>query len=85
MQHGYLKLIIGPMFSGKTTALIDIYNNIKNKSSAIVINHASDKRYTDKNELVSHDTESIPCFNFSQISVAQNTPWRPCPCLAAPR
>ena len=67
MQNGYLKLIIGPMFSGKTTALIDIYNNIKNKSTAIVINHASDKRYTDKDELVSHDTHSIPCFNFNQI------------------
>lgn len=67
MQQGYLKLIIGPMFSGKTTSLIDIYNNIQNKSTTIVINHASDKRYTDKNEMMSHDLQGIPCFNFNQI------------------
>jgi|SRR6056300_1270937 len=65
--NGYLKIIIGPMFSGKTSSLIDIYKKIDNNSQAIVINHSSDKRYTDKNELVSHDGIKIPCFNFNKI------------------
>ena len=66
-MNGYLKLIIGPMFSGKTSSLIDIYNNIDNQSQAIVINHVSDNRYTDKNELISHDGTKIPCYNFNKI------------------
>lgn len=67
MSNGYLKLIVGPMFSGKTTELINVYKNIPNKSIAIVINHSSDKRYTDKNEMMSHDLQGIPCYNFNEI------------------
>ena len=29
MSNGYLKLIVGPMFSGKTTELINVYKNIQ--------------------------------------------------------
>ena len=31
MQTGYLELIVGPMFSGKTTRLIEIYNKYQKK------------------------------------------------------
>ena len=61
------------MFSGKTSALIDIYNNnIYNHAQALVINHVSDKRYTDKDELVSHDGIKIPCCNFNKLSEMYN-------------
>jgi thymidine kinase len=66
MDKGYLKIIVGPMFSGKTTNLINTYNNII-KKDAIVINHISDDRYTKNNELVSHDGEKIPCYNFKNL------------------
>lgn len=72
MSNGYLKLIIGPMFSGKTSALIDIYKSLTNHSQALVINHVSDKRYTDKDELVSHDGVKIPCLNFNKLSDMYN-------------
>ena len=49
-----LELIIGPMFSGKTTLLIKRYNDIKLNNTddkILVINHIIDsKRYTNINE-----------------------------------
>tara|TARA_B100002019_G_C21090885_1_gene508580 strand:- start:22 stop:558 length:537 start_codon:yes stop_codon:yes gene_type:complete len=66
MDNGYLKIIVGPMFSGKTTHIINTYKTL-NKDQAIVINHISDDRYTKSNELVSHDGEKIPCYNFTNL------------------
>ena len=66
MDKGYLKIIVGPMFSGKTTNLINTYNKVI-KENTIVINHISDDRYTESNELVSHDGDKIPCYNFTNL------------------
>lgn len=65
MKNGYLELILGPMFSGKTSYLIDKYNTLKNKYdkhniNILVINFELDKRYSDSC-LVNHDNISIPC------------------------
>jgi thymidine kinase len=59
---GYLEIIKGPMFSGKTTRLLDIHKkyafcDIK----TLVINYANDTRYSDSC-LSSHDKIMIPCF-----------------------
>jgi len=64
---GYLELIIGPMFSGKTSRLVEIYNqcnfcNIK----VAAINHSIDNRYDD--ELLStHDKVKIPCIKTEKL------------------
>ena len=60
---GYLKIILGPMFSGKTSELFKIYKQLQFLDiNCIVINHSSDTRYSDNhNELVSHDNIKIPC------------------------
>lgn len=59
---GYLELIVGPMFSGKTTRLIEIYEQCKFCNiSVIVINHVLDSRYNDGNILASHNQVNIPC------------------------
>ena len=63
---GFLKLIIGPMYSGKTTKIITIYNKLKQKNP-IVINYYEDKRYDDK-LLSSHDKVKIPCIQLKNIS-----------------
>ena len=65
---GFLKLIIGPMYSGKTTAIINIYKSLicENKSN-IVINYIDDKRYDDK-LLSSHDKVKIPCLQMRNIT-----------------
>lgn len=60
-QEGYLELILGPMFSGKTTQIIQKYNNYTYiGKTVIVINYAEDKRYHDT-MLSTHDRKMIPC------------------------
>lgn len=60
-SNGYLELILGPMKSGKTSKLIEIYKQYKYCNVSIcVINHILDKRYSDC-EVVSHDGIKIPC------------------------
>lgn len=64
---GSLHLILGPMFSGKTTRLIQIYNsrNYIGKKVA-VINFSEDTRY-DLKMLSTHDTVMIPCIQCTKI------------------
>ena len=58
---GYLELIIGPMFSGKTTRLIELYHTYKNQGkNVMVINYSADKRYHES-MLSTHDRVMIPC------------------------
>lgn len=60
-KDGYLELILGPMFSGKTTRLIQHYKAYKFIDKKIaVINYALDTRYSD-NMLCSHDLIKVPC------------------------
>jgi thymidine kinase len=62
-NEGYLELIIGPMFSGKTTSLYKIYNECKvSNVPVLVINHSFDDRYDTNNSLVyTHDKLNMPC------------------------
>ena len=67
-MESYLELIIGPMFSGKTSKLLDIYKqcmfcNIK----TIIVNHEIDKRYHDT-MVSSHDKVLAPCTQTSRLS-----------------
>jgi thymidine kinase len=60
-KGGYLGLILGPMFSGKTTRLIQIYKtHTYIKKRVCVINYAADTRYSDT-KLSTHDKIMIPC------------------------
>lgn len=64
---GYLELFIGPMFSGKTSKLLEIYKqNIFCKIPIIVINHSSDIRYH-KTDLSTHDKIMIPCIQTTHL------------------
>jgi len=67
MSIGYLELIIGPMFSGKTTSLMNIYDrNILLGKSVCVINYSGDTRYHDS-MLSTHDKRMIPCTFASKL------------------
>jgi thymidine kinase len=61
IKSAYLEIIIGSMFSGKTSRLVEIYKQCKFCNIAVaVINHSMDNRYDD--ELLStHDKIKIPC------------------------
>jgi thymidine kinase len=66
-MSGYLELFIGPMFSGKTSKLLEIYKqNIFCKIPIIVINHSSDTRYH-KTHLSTHDKIMIPCIQTTNL------------------
>ncbi len=67
LSSGYLEIILGSMYSGKSTRLVEIYNqcNFCNISIA-VINHSIDNRYDD--ELMStHDKIKIPCIKTERL------------------
>jgi thymidine kinase len=63
----YLEIIVGSMFSQKTSKLVDIYKkcnfcNIR----VVVLNHSIDNRYDD--ELMStHDKVKIPCIKAERL------------------
>lgn len=64
--NGYLELILGPMFSGKTSKLIEIYKQYAFCGmDTLVINHSHDIRYdksdTIDKKLYTHDHQYMPC------------------------
>ena len=68
MNSGYLNLILGPMFSGKTTYLINQYFTHHLASRLLVINHKSDTRYTTELYMVAHNGIKIPCVLVNSLS-----------------
>ena len=67
---GKIELILGPMFSGKSTRLIETIRKCvyKNKKT-IMIKFIDDQRYTKKSEVVTHDQikyDSIDCKNLTE-------------------
>jgi len=66
-----LKIIIGPMFSGKTSELIRLYQKSYSKKK-IIINHSSDKRYTNIPSITSHDLVSLPATSIEQLTEILN-------------
>jgi thymidine kinase len=74
---GFLTIIIGPMYSGKTEKLIDLYNEIKfikqNDNSYIecsekllAINYDKDTRYG-VNKIISHNKKEIDCISINNL------------------
>ncbi len=65
---GYLEIIKGPMFSGKTTRLLDIHKKYSFCGiKTMVINYANDNRYSE-DLLSSHDKVMIPCIKALKLS-----------------
>ena len=66
-NEGKIVLILGPMFSGKSTRLIEIIRKYTFKAKkTIMIKYFGDQRYSDKSEVVTHDLvkyDSIDCKN----------------------
>lgn len=67
-QNFSLILITGPMFAGKSSAIIDMICSIKKEKNAKIeiFKHAFDNRYDEKNDtaegnIKSHDGKIFPC------------------------
>ena len=55
-EGGKITIIVGPMFSGKSTKLMKHINICRlQKRSTIVVKFDMDKRYSNENKLVTHD------------------------------
>ena len=64
---GYLEVILGPMFSGKTTYLVELYNKYKQlDKNVIAVNFVNDTRYHDT-MLSTHDKVMIPCIQCNHL------------------
>jgi len=62
-----ITLIYGPMFSGKTTKLIELYREtIAKNRKCIAINYELDTRYG-KNKIISHDGLAIDCYSITDL------------------
>ena len=69
---GHLELFVGPMYSGKTSKLLDLYKKYTFCNiPTLVINYAEDKRYSDT-MLSNHNKEMIPCINVYTLSAINN-------------
>lgn len=69
----YLEIIIGPMFSGKTSKLLEVYKQCKFCDiSVVIINYDLDKRYHDT-MVSSHDKIMAPCVQANKLKdIIQN-------------
>jgi thymidine kinase len=66
---GHLSLYIGPMFSGKTSRILDLYKKYKYCGVIpLVINYMDDNRYSDEDMLSTHDLKMIPCTRANTLS-----------------
>ena len=67
-NSGYLELILGPMYSGKTSKILELYKQFKFCNiSVVVINHSLDTRYHDT-LLSNHDKLMIPCIQTNTLN-----------------
>jgi len=65
---GYLELFIGPMFSGKTSKVLEIYKQcIFCNIPVIIINHSIDTRYHES-MISTHDKLMAPCFQITTLN-----------------
>jgi len=65
-NNGYLNLIIGPMFSGKSTRLIHYIRKYKTLAfKMMVIKPSIDNRYTESNEICTHNLEKESCIMYT--------------------
>lgn len=60
---GYLGLVCGPMFSGKTSLLASWYHKLQRIAHVptLILNHASDVRFSSEQDICTHDGRAVPC------------------------
>ena len=64
-----ITLIYGPMFSGKTTKLLELYNNnvsLYGQEKCVALNYKLDTRYG-INQIITHDGKKIDCISLINI------------------
>jgi thymidine kinase len=78
MSHtGYLEIVVGPMYSGKTSYLVELYKKYKYIGKKIMcLNYIDDTRYSAE-QLSTHDRVCIPCIFVKQLGDIWDDPKHP--------
>ena len=66
----HLHIVVGPMFAGKSTFLINTIESLKTKSNSdeiLIINHSSDKRYSTDSVICTHDNKKMPSLSLNKL------------------
>lgn len=72
-----LHLIVGPMFSGKTTRLIQTYREYCDRhqvDNLLLINHKLDAERYSADNMLTHDSDSERCLGVSDLNTIQYDP-----------
>ena len=67
-EEGKIHLIIGPMFSGKSTRLIETVRKYSSHKKTIFLKYANDKRFSETH-IITHDKfkyDSLTCFHLKE-------------------
>ena len=66
--EGKIELILGPMFSGKSTRLIELMRKYVYKAKkTIMVKYFADQRYSEKSEVVTHDLIKYASINCKKL------------------
>jgi len=64
-----LDIIIGPMFAGKSSRILSIVSRYASLGmSVLVVKHASDVRYGDEDDVITHDRRRVPCIRIESLN-----------------
>ena len=70
MSCGSLELILGCMYSGKTTELIRLMNRYKSiNDNILAINYKNDIRYGDDNKIYTHNKDGVDALHLDNLNV----------------
>jgi thymidine kinase len=73
MKIGKLELIMGNMFSGKSTELIRRFNREKTLHSRIIlVNYYLDSRYSSESKISTHDKTQVECLKIEKLEYLLN-------------
>ena len=65
--QGSLHLVIGCMYAGKTTKLIETYRDaLENDETVAILTHSIENRYS-LDEISTHDKQKVSCLKYSSI------------------
>ena len=73
-MNGRIHIILGCMYSGKSTELQRIIHRMNViQSNYLVINHSIDTRYSEQGGIVTHNQTRIPCMSTNSLMEVINT------------
>lgn len=71
---GYLGLVCGPMFSGKTSLLASWWYKLHTIAHVptLILNHASDVRFSNEQDICTHDGRAVPCTMVNRLEECED-------------